>query len=125
MAKHDVNFNERLQTAAKARQATLAHAKANAPINTPGYVERQAKRVAASIARDKRREEALVQRLAKATRAAEEKAAMALAKQRAIESEKAEQEEALEQEAIQATALKAKQKAARDAKYTARKARRS
>jgi len=124
MAKHDVNFNDRLQAAAKARQSTLAKAKANAPINTPGYAERQAKRAEASIAREKRKEKAQAQRLAEATRATEEKAAAALAKQLTIETEKAEQEEALKQEAINAADLKANQKAARDAKYAARKARR-
>ena len=124
MAKHDVNFNDRLQAAAKARQSTLAKAKANAPINTPGYAERQAKRAEASIAREKRKEEALVQKRAEAARIAEEKAAEALAKQHAFEAEKAEQEEALKQEAINAADLKANQKAARDAKYAARKARR-
>jgi hypothetical protein len=55
MAKHDVNFNERLQAASKARQATLKNAKANAPENAPDYAERQAARMAASIAREKRR----------------------------------------------------------------------
>lgn len=124
MAKHDVNFNDRLQAAAKARQSTLAKAKANAPINTPGYAERQAKRAEASIAREKRKEEALVQKRVEAARIAEEKAAEALAKQHAFEAEKTEQEEALKQEAINAVDLKASQKAARDAKYAARKARR-
>jgi hypothetical protein len=66
-----------------------------------------------------------VQKLAKAEQKAKEMAAAVLAKERAIESEKAEREEALKQEAIQAEALKVQQKAARDAKYAARKARRS
>ena len=59
MAKHEVSFNERLKSAAKARQTMLTTARANAPVNGPGYAERQAKPMVASIAREKRREEAI------------------------------------------------------------------
>ena len=125
MAKHEVSFNERLKSAAKARQTTLTAARANAPVNAPGYAERQAKPMVASIAREKRREEAIAGKLAETTRVAEEQVAVARAEQRAVESEKAEQKAELNREAIDAIARKAMQKAGRDAKYAARQARRN
>jgi hypothetical protein len=118
--KNDPNFNERLQTAAKAKQALLAKARALSPANDPGFAKQQAERVAIAEAREKRQEEAAVRKQAEAARKAEEKAAAARAAQEALEAEKAAKEAAANQKALDAIALKAN----RDAKYAARKARR-
>jgi len=117
MAKDDNHFSERLQNAAKAKQALLARVRANAPMNDPGFAERQAERVALSVARDKRKAEAAERKRAEAIRVAEEKAA-------AAEAERVAADALLNQKANEAAALKAKQKANRDAKYQARQARR-
>jgi len=118
MAKKNLtDFNERLETAAKAKQALLEKMRANAPQNTPGFAERQAERIVLSDARDKRKAEAAERKRAEAAQKAEEAAAAALAAQRAAEEE-------LNRKANEALALKAQQKAGRDAKYAARQARR-
>ncbi|TAL03776.1 MAG: hypothetical protein EPO08_03255 [Rhodospirillaceae bacterium] len=124
MAKNEMDFNERLQTAAKARQAMLAKAAAISPKNSPDYAQRQAERLAVSVAREKRKAEAAARKLAEAARIAEEKAAAERAAQLAAEAERLAKEEELNRAANEARELKARQKANRDAKYAARQARR-
>ena len=118
MAKEkQTDFNERLQAAAKAKQALLDKARALAPANDPAFAERQAERIVLSEARDKRKAEALERKQAEAAQKAAEAAAAELAARLAAEEER-------NREANELAALKAKQKAGRDAKYAARQARR-
>jgi hypothetical protein len=124
VSKNQPTFNERLQTAAAAKQAQLAKALAKAPANDPRFADQQAERIAISKARDQRQAEAAARKRAEVARKAEEKAAAAIAAQEAAEAKKAAEHAALNQKALDALALKAAQKAGRDAKYAARKARR-
>ena len=112
-------FNERLSAAAEARKVQLDKFRAKPGPNDPAVVERQAARRAAVIARDVRAAE---RKIAKAQLAAKEAERHA-----AEQAEKAMQEaNALQKAAGQAardvTSL-TEQKAARDARYAARKAR--
>jgi hypothetical protein len=103
--KKSDDFNERLTTAAKARQATLEKFRARPPADDPTVVEQRASRLATSEARDAR----------KAARAAETARLEEEAVRRAAE-------EVAEKEAREIT-QEAERKAARDARYAARKAR--
>ncbi len=116
-------FNDRLQDQAKARQALLERARAKAPQNDPDFAARQAERK--KIAEE--REARIAQRAAEKAEAlrleAERKAADEAAR---IEAERVAEEERLRlrrEEADRLVALAAEQKAARDARYAARKAR--
>jgi hypothetical protein len=53
--KKNDDFNERLSTAAKAKQATLEKFQARPRVDDPAAVERQAARLATSQARDARK----------------------------------------------------------------------
>ena len=113
------SFSERLGAAAAARKAQLEKFRAKPGPDDPATVERQAARRAATIARD--------------ARAAERKTAKAQVAAKEAERHAAEQAEramreadalrvAADQAARDVTML-AEQKAARDARYAARKAR--
>ena len=108
-AYKDKGFNERLSTSADARKAMLERVRAQPGPDDPAMVERRAAREAIIVARE--------------ARAAERKAAreVELAQEAAREAEKVRL--AAEQAAKDA-ALEAERKAARDARYAARKARR-
>jgi type II secretory pathway component PulM len=109
----DDDFGERLSKAAKAKQAALEKFKAKVGQNDPASIERQKARQAISAAREVRAAERKAAKEAELIRLAAEKAAAeAAAAQAAIE------------EAARKVALEAEQKAARDARYAARKARR-
>ncbi|HYF56216.1 MAG TPA: DUF6481 family protein [Salinarimonas sp.] len=108
----DKNFSERLQRAAEAKQAMLGRFKARPAEDDPSVAARRAEREAISAARE--------------VRSAERKAAEdAMAERRAIEAAETERQaeiartRAVEEEGERA----AQQKAARDARYAARKAR--
>jgi Family of unknown function (DUF6481) len=103
--KNSDDFNERLSTAAKARQAALEKFQARPRADDPVVVERRGARLATSQARDAR----------KAARAAE----AARLEEEAI---RRSAEEAAEKAAREVT-LEAERKAGRDARYAARKAR--
>jgi hypothetical protein len=110
--KDSDDFNERLGTAAKARQATLEKFRARPRADDPAAVERQAARLATSQARDARK----AARTAETARLQEQairQAAEDVARKATVEAEKAAREVTLE----------AERKAARDARYAARKAR--
>jgi hypothetical protein len=110
--KNSDDFNERLSTAAKAKQATLEKFRARPRADDAAAAERQAARLATSLARDARK----AARAAETARVEEEairQAAEDAARKAAAEVEKAAQEVTLEVE----------RKAARDARYAARKAR--
>ena len=110
------NFSDRLSTAAKARQVMLEKFRAQPKPDDPAVRERIAAQVAVAQAREARIAERKAQReaekLAKEAeikRLAEEAAEHAAAERRA--------------EGDRAVALLAEQKASRDARYAARKAR--
>jgi len=107
------HFTQRLNTAANAKQAMLERFRARPAADDPAVLERQAARKAVAVAREARIAERKAAREAETVRLAAEQAARA-AEQAAHEAE----------EAARALALAAKQKAARDARYAARKARR-
>ena len=119
----DKDISESRATAASARKAMLERFRARPAENDPAVVERKAARLALSQARDARIAAREAERLAEAERQAaelklreEEAARMALeqAEREKIER-RAEGDRALE--------LLAEQKAARDSRYAARKAR--
>jgi Family of unknown function (DUF6481) len=110
--KDSDDFNERLSTAAKARQVSLEKFRARPRADDPAVVERQAARLATSQARDTRK----AVRAAETARLEEEairQAAEDVARKATVEAEKAAQE----------VTLGAERKAVRDARYAARKAR--
>jgi hypothetical protein len=117
MSRFDPDFNDRQTNAVAARKALLD--KFRAAASDPALEQRRAAYEAESLARKAVREEA------RRKREAEERAAAALAAQRA-EQARREAEEAAARAAAEAAerelALRAEQKAARDARYAARKA---
>ncbi len=112
MKNHAPNFGDRLKAAAKAKQSLLNKARAKALANDPEFAKRQAARRAVAIAREARVSERKAAKLAAKIRETEEQAA----EQEAREAEAAEQ-------AAREIVLEAERKAARDARYAARKAR--
>lgn len=110
---NDKNFGDRLQAAAKAKQAMLQRA-AKPAADDPVVLQKKAERQAIVAAREARIE-------AKA-RAEAERAAREAAER--IEREANAKREARE-EADRQVALQAEQKAIRDAKYAARKKRKA
>jgi len=113
------NFNERKNAAAEARKTALEKFKAGqTAADDPALLEKQAAKQASRIARDQRAAER------KAAREAE-KLAEITAREAAVEAERLAKEREIEDEAARAITLKNDQKAARDARYAARKARRN
>jgi hypothetical protein len=119
------DFNDRLETAAKAKKALLERARANAPANSPAFAARQEERVKVSEAREQRLKEKAALKVVEEQRKADEKEAAALAALQAKEAVATAAEAERNQKAADAIALKAKQKAGRDAKYAARQERRN
>ena len=108
----DDNFGSRIANAAKARRAVLERIKAQPGPGDPAFEKRKAERQATA--------EAKATRLAKQKAEKEARLAKEAAEREArVESQK-EEERRIADEAV---ALLAEQKAARDAKYAARKAR--
>ena len=120
----DNDISERRAAAANARKAMLERFRARRGPDDPVIIERQAARLAASQARQARiaaREaarRAKTQREAAEQRARQEEAARLAREQAEIEAAERRAE------ADRAVALLAEQKAARDVRYAARKARR-
>ncbi len=112
MKNYEPSFANRLGTAAKAKKAQRAKAQAVDPAKDPKFAERQALRQAQAAARDVRAAERKAARIAEQARKAEEQ--IAAEEARVAELANAEQRK---------IDLAAEQKAARDAKYAARKAR--
>ena len=110
--KHD-KFSERLNTAADAKAALLAKFRARPAPDSPEALERQAELQAIANAREARNAERWAARAAEAARQAAEEKARA-----AEEAARAAQEKA------RAAAEAQEQKAARDARYAARRTRR-
>jgi Family of unknown function (DUF6481) len=110
------NFSERLSTAAEARKAMLDKFRARPTADDPAVVARQEARQAISDARQARTAEKEAARRAEEAREAAERSAREAAEQ---EQRLREAAELAEREA----ALETERKAARDARYAARKAR--
>ena len=116
-------FTDRLKTAGEAKQALLDKFRARPAADDPAVVERQAARQAVSNARDARTAEREAQ-AAKSQAARQAKAEADAVEQRAREA--AEQEQRQRDAAAVAqreAALEVDRKAARDARYAARKTR--
>ena len=114
---------ERLQTAAKAKKAQLEKIRATGPANGAQSAERQAGQVEAAAARKVRTAERHdSERVAARQKEALREGEKARRAQAVIEESERKRVEAVAQSEADA-ALKMDQKAARDAKYAARKAR--
>ena len=118
------DISERLATAKKAKDAALSHFRSRPAENDPAVIERKAAQIAVGLARDARiaqREAAKLadkERQALELKAREDEAtrvALELAERTSLERQA---------EADREVTLLAEQKAARDARYAARKARR-
>ena len=112
----ETSFAGRLSTAASAKKAAVERFRARSLANDPALADRLAARQAVSLARDARAAER------KATRLASDAAAKT-ARAAALEIEQAARAAEIEKQAARDVELQAERKAARDARYTARKAR--
>lgn len=110
------NFAQRISASNSARQAAVEKLKAKLDPNDPAAVERRAERLAVAQAREARIAERQAAREAEQKRQEEER------KAREAE-ERAEREARQIREAEEQERLRLEQKAARDARYAARKAR--
>jgi hypothetical protein len=106
------NFDDRLSAAAAAKQALLERFRARPSADDPAVIAQQAALKAIADARDARAAERKAAKDAEAARVAAEQAAKRAADQAAAIEAKA-----------RAAAVEIERKAARDAKYAARKAR--
>jgi len=114
-------FNDKLAEQAKAKAALLERARAKAPQNDPEFAARQAERKRVAEEREAR-EAARTAQKAQALRAeAERKAAEEAAKIEEARLAAEDAEKAKRAEADKLVQLLAEQKAARDARYQARK----
>jgi Family of unknown function (DUF6481) len=113
------SFEDRLSAAANAKKAELEKFRARSGTNDPAFAERQAARHAVSVARDARAAERAASRLAGLAREAAEQTA----RDAALEAEEAARAAEVAKQAADDVALEAERKAARDARYAARKAR--
>ena len=123
-SKNVVGFGERMDVAAAAKKALLERLQAKkVDVNDPAYIAQQAAKQAAAAAREER--DALrraEKEAAKAQLVADRKAAQEALEAQVVADKLAA--EAAEAEAAEALILKEQQaKAARDARYAARKAR--
>jgi len=123
-------FDDRLNAAANAKKAELEKFRARSRVNDPASAERQAARQAVGAARDARSAERDAARLAGVARAADEQAARdaaaeveQAARDAAAEAEQAARAAEIARQAADDVVLQAERKAARDARYAARKAR--
>jgi hypothetical protein len=117
-----LTFADRLETAAKAKQALLEKARQKDPSNDPEFAARQAARIEAAQARESREREKRDARLAEQARVKAEREAEAARKAAEAEAE-AERIRAGKRPVSKPALSAAEQKALRDARYAARKAR--
>ena len=117
-------FIDRLEAAAKAKQAQLERARAKSPLNDPDFARRQADRKRLAEERDARVAARAAEKEAAAQREAERRAAEEAARVEAERLAEEARQKARREEADRLVALAAEQKAARDARYAARKQRR-
>ena len=74
MKSRDATFTDRLETAAKAKQAQLARARAKDPTKDPEFAARQEARAAAAYAREERESDRQIAKLAEREKEAAERA---------------------------------------------------
>jgi hypothetical protein len=115
----NANFGERRSAAEAAKKAKLEKFRALTSQINEGAAERLAARQAIIAARDVRAAEREAARLATEARAAEDQAA----REMALKTEQAERDASVVEQAEREVASAAERKAARDARYAARKAR--
>ena len=113
------SFDDRLGAAANAKKAELEKFRARSGTNDPAFAERQSARHAIRVARDARTSERNASRLADVAHEAAEKTA----RDAAVEAEQTASDAEVARHAAHDVALQAEHKAARDARYAARKAR--
>ncbi len=113
-------FGERQTASAEAKRAILAKFQSRPAADDPEVQARAAERKAIAEAREARMAERRLEREAEAARQAAEREAALAAEALRRKEEEAAAADALRREAL----LKLEQKAARDARYAARKARR-
>jgi membrane protein involved in colicin uptake len=113
------NFDERRNAAEAAKKAKLEKFRALTALMNEGAAERQATRQAIVAARDVRAAERAAAQLDDETHAAEDQAAREIA----LKAEQAERDAKATEQAEREVASAAERKAARDARYAARKAR--
>ena len=114
---------DRRDTAAKARQAERERALAKVAANAPKLAEQQEARRATNEAREARAAQRKIEKQEAAARAARALEAEQAARKAAEEAEREAQARAQVENAAREVELKARQKAERDARYAARKAR--
>ena len=123
MKKHEPSLADRLGGAAQAKRAQIEKARAKTPENDPKYAEKQAARRAIAVAREARIAERKAAKLVEKARKAEVQAAEEAVRALALIAEQEAREAAAIEEADREVALAAEAKAARDARYAARRAR--
>ncbi|HWD27405.1 MAG TPA: DUF6481 family protein [Rhizomicrobium sp.] len=116
-------FNDRLEEQAKAKAALLERARKANPANDPEFAKRQEERKRIAEERETREKTRAEARAEELRLAAEQKAAAEVARLAAERLAAEEAEKAKRAEADKLVTLLADQKAARDARYAARKTR--
>ena len=116
-------FGDRLGDAQKARAAMLEKARAKLAALNETKPERDAERAKIAAEREKREEQRRIEKEARQKREAEERAAAEAARVEAERLAEEERNRAANEEKAKLAQLLADQKAARDARYAARKAR--
>ncbi len=119
----NAGFNERLNSAAVARKAQLDKFRERPAVSDPAFAERQAARDAVRLARAERDAERKAEREAQRQREAAELEAKLAAEEAERAALEAQQAREAEERVASEAALEVERKAARDARYAARKAR--
>ena len=122
MKNQGLTFADRLETAAKAKQALLEKARQKDPTNDPEFAARQAARIEAARIREERETEKRNAKLAEQARVKAEREAEAARKAAEAQAE-ADRIRAGKRPVSKPALSAAEQKALRDARYAARKAR--
>jgi hypothetical protein len=117
-----LTFADRLETAAKAKQALLEKARQKDPTNDPEFAARQAARIEAARIREERETEKRNAKLAEQARVKAEREAEAARKAAEAQAE-ADRIRSGKRPVSKPALSEAEQKALRDARYAARKAR--
>ena len=116
-------FGDRLSDAAKARAAMLEKARARMAALAESKPERDAERARIAADRAEREEQRRIEKEARQKREAEERAAAEAARLEAARLEAEERDRKANEEKNKLAQILADQKAARDARYAARKSR--
>jgi hypothetical protein len=117
-----LTFADRLETAAKAKQALLEKARQKDPSNDPEFAARQAARIEAARIREERETEKRNAKMAEQARVKAEREAEAARKAAEAQAE-ADRIRSGKRPVSKPALSEAEQKALRDARYAARKAR--